>query len=287
MGDDDWLYYATYLPPRQLYRTNIVTHDIEKYDTTGEQYFTCGAWYNGKYYYTPTRSWSLNEISFSGSDWTETPLYTGEPSLWPAGLFFGDIAITESGMLYGSAEYVSSSPKTYVFYSLDMNDITGGYTIIREYEQIPGGNDKWQLSLVGDTSQDGKWGLYGVSTAATRGVYQIDPNNGVETLLSVMPGDYPTDISINDGATTPYDASWADTNYALEDNWLNLPMRVQIALGRRSGYKPRGADVPEPDDPTIVRPRKPRKTYPVDPTTNPVTEALPGKLPERRKPRET
>jgi hypothetical protein len=159
VGDKAVLYYTSYGQEGgdSLFSYNMYTGVSTQFSTPLDGTVASGSYYDGKYYYIPSGTSDLHEVEFNGDgSITDSVIVEGRPSL-----YFGDIAITDDGMLYGSASDRYGDGK---FFSIDVAG-GGGYTPIAS-----GLDDKMQLSFARGT-------LYGLVTNSGQ-IYRINVGTG-------------------------------------------------------------------------------------------------------------
>ena len=198
--DNNWLYYSKYASPDSLYFYDFVT-PVNNYagPLPGGQ-VASGAWYNGEYYYIPQSSGNLYKTSFN-VDGT----IAGTTLLHNTGInfgAFGDIAITQDGLIYGSS---NMNPAR--FWSIDlMNGYLYTEISVMPHMQLAFGSDGL---LYGFDANDGNF-------------YWIDPLNGVRSLIGAVNG-----LKFTDLASGPYapcapssETAWAEgTRFVEKGNW--------------------------------------------------------------------
>jgi len=158
MGEHGTLYYSSHGQKGgdSLFSYNLFTGVTTQFSQRLNGVVASGSFYDSKYYYIPQGSSDLHEVTFNlNGTISDSLIASGRPEL-----FFGDIAITDEGMLYGSATNGTGN-----FFSMDLTDLGGGYTLIAS-----GLDDKMQLAFADGT-------LYGLVTNSGR-IYRINVNNG-------------------------------------------------------------------------------------------------------------
>jgi len=198
--DNNWLYYSKYASPDYLYFYDFVNLVNNPAGSLPGGQVASGGWYNGKFYYFPQQSGKLYETSFNlDGTIANTTLLCDTGINFGA---FGDIAITQDGLIYGSS---NMNPAR--FWSVDlMNGYQ--YTEISEmpHMQLAFGSDGL---LYGHDANDGNF-------------YWIDPLNGVRSLIGPVNGLKFTDLA--SGPYAPCDPSnvtaWAgETRFVVKGNW--------------------------------------------------------------------
>lgn len=175
IGEHGTLLYSSHgqVGGDSLFAYNLYTGVTKQFSTPLAGTVASGSFYDGKYYYIPQGTSDLHEVTFAlDGSISDTLILSGDPA-W----FFGDIAITDEGMLYGSANANGQ------FFSLDLTDLGGGYTLI-----ATGLDDKMQLAFADGT-------LYGLVTNTGR-IYTINVGSG----LAIATGGRVGGVLINDMA---------------------------------------------------------------------------------------
>lgn len=134
---------AVYQRNGKLYAMNVTTGASTNLNTTIFQ-TSAAAWYKGAYYYMGDGDGKLYKMSFSGGLPTVSTLVKDFDNKW----WFGDIAISSKGILYGSSG-------TSVF-SIDLTQPTLTVTNISSH------GVQSQVGLIGNT-------LYGIATGNAPG----------------------------------------------------------------------------------------------------------------------
>jgi len=201
--DNNRLYYSKYASPDYLYFydfANPVNNPAGKLTESGM--VACGGWYKGEFYYIPQGTGKLYKASFDDDGKIlNTPIMLHDTGVNFGA--FGDIAITQDGMIYGSSN-MSPAAK---FWSIDlMNGYQ--YTEISEmaHMQLAFGSDGL---LYGHDASDGNF-------------YWIDPLNGTRSLIGSING-----LKFTDLASGPYspcapsnETAWGDgTTFVDKGNW--------------------------------------------------------------------
>ncbi|MHC4974605.1 MAG: PEP-CTERM sorting domain-containing protein [Planctomycetota bacterium] len=173
IGEHGMVYYSSHGQDGgdSLFAYNLYTGVTTQFSQRLSGTVASGSFYDGKYYYIPQGSSDLHEVEFNlDGSISDAVIASGDPA-W----FFGDIAITDEGMLYGSAN------RSGEFFSMDLTNIGGGYTHI-----ATGLDDKMQLAFAGGT-------LYGLVTNSGR-IYRINVGTG----FAVQTGGRVGGVLIND-----------------------------------------------------------------------------------------
>lgn len=171
------LYYGSDADNRKLRRYDINAATTTTFTGTIAASSASGAFYRGSYYYIAEGTRNLRMVSFSGSAIaSDTVVVTGAGAGWG----FGDIAITPTGIVYGSTTNNS-------FWTADLNNPAGSYTILSTNH-----GDRLQLGFSGGV-------LYGVSTDDDK-LFSVNVANGARTFLSTMTN---RNLFITDAADAP------------------------------------------------------------------------------------
>jgi len=158
VGDHGILYYSSFgqAGGDSLFSYNLFTGVTTQFSSPLAGTVASGAYYDGKYYYIPQRTSDLHEVKFNLDGSTSDSVILSGNSEW----MFGDIAITEDGVLYGSSDNGTGD-----FFSADLTDLGAGYTLIATDM-----DDKMQLAFAHGT-------LYGLVTN-TGQIYRINVGTG-------------------------------------------------------------------------------------------------------------
>jgi len=169
------LYYGSGSGNRTLQRFDITTSTNVTLTGQLAQDTASGAFHGGAYYYVDEGTRNLRRVTFSGNAIaSDTAVITATGSYG-----FGDIAITPSGLVYGSTT-------NNVFWSADLNNPGAGYTVLSANH-----GDRLQLGFSGGV-------LYGVGTDSKK-LFSVSTLDGTRTLLST----YSSNLSITDAADAP------------------------------------------------------------------------------------
>jgi len=131
----------THQGPTELYFNDLAGNQTYAGDLTGG--VSCGAFYEGKYYYFPDRMDDFYEVTFNASGTiasnTKIADVLGSSAPYSLGhwIAFGDIAIAEDGTVYGSATDFGGTLPNYTAVFFRMNLDGTGYTEITTGGEIP------------------------------------------------------------------------------------------------------------------------------------------------------
>ncbi|MHC4729888.1 MAG: PEP-CTERM sorting domain-containing protein [Planctomycetota bacterium] len=176
IGERGVVYYTSYGEPGgdSLFSYNVASGVTKKFSTPLAGPVASGSFYKSQYYYIEQFTSDLHAVTFNPDGSITDNLILSGDAAWS----FGDIAITDKGILYGSAGDDGRAE----FFSIDLAD--GTYNLIRRHE------DKYQLAFADGT-------LYGLVTDTGR-MYRIDVTNGAldnTGLGRVGGGRYMTDLA--------------------------------------------------------------------------------------------
>ncbi|GAH09019.1 unnamed protein product, partial [marine sediment metagenome] len=171
--DNERLYYSKYTSSDSLYFYDFLNPANNFAGPLLGGQVASGGWYNGKFYYIPQSSGELYETSFNADGTIDN-----NTLLWDTGInfgAFGDIAITQDGLIYGSS---NMSPAR--FWSIDlMNGYQYTEISVMPHMQLAFGSDGL---LYGHDAGEGNF-------------YWIDPLNGVRSLIGPVNGLKFTDLA--------------------------------------------------------------------------------------------
>jgi hypothetical protein len=168
------LYYGSSTDNRTLVRFDANTNTTTTLTGTLAKASASGAFYGGAYYYVSQNTRELRRVTFAGNAIaSETVVVSGTGGGWG----FGDIAINRNGIVYGS-----TTNNTY--FSADLNNASGGFTIISNSH-----GDRLQLGYYGNA-------LYGVGSDDDK-IFSVNALTGARTHISTLQN---TNLYITDAA---------------------------------------------------------------------------------------
>ncbi|MFC2008530.1 hypothetical protein ACFLUT_00540 [Chloroflexota bacterium] len=159
-----------------------------------------GSFYQGAYYYIAEGTNSLWKAELDGGPIAPVLVFSGFGV--PSSFTFGDIAISSTGMLFGSTRV---SPR--MFFSLDLNSLSGDY-------QVFAGSNALDLQLA--------YGSNGILYGANHGngkFYVVDEATGTATQQSLVASGF-ADLASGTLFVPRTETAWADgTRFVEKGNW--------------------------------------------------------------------
>lgn len=169
-------YYCAGNGNQTLYRHNYGTNTTTQLTGSLVGPIASGAWYQGSFYYMPDGSGDLRVVTVSS-----TAIVSDTVLLNTSNNFsFGDIAISDSGVVYGSTLQNT-------FFKVDLNNLGAGLQTLSTNH-----GDRLQLGFFGNT-------LYGVSTDDDK-LYQVSLVDGSRSLTATLGN---TALVITDATSAP------------------------------------------------------------------------------------